>query len=33
VHLDSARNQPSLIATVLHLARQLDPIVPGGDSV
>ncbi len=28
VHLDSARNQPSLVATVLQLARELDAIVP-----
>jgi hypothetical protein len=28
VHLDSARNQPSLVATVLQLAKELDAIVP-----
>lgn len=28
VHLDSARNQPALVATVLQLARELETIVP-----
>lgn len=28
VHLDSARNQPSLVATVLQLAKELEAIVP-----
>lgn len=28
VHLDSARNQPALVATVLQLAKRLDTIVP-----
>ena len=28
VHLDSARNQQSLVATVLQLAKELDAIVP-----
>lgn len=28
VHLDSARNQPALAATVLQLAQELDDIVP-----
>lgn len=30
VHLDSARNQPALIATVLQLAQELDAVVPSG---
>jgi hypothetical protein len=28
VHLDSARNQPALVATVLQLAQELDTVVP-----
>ncbi|MFT9206405.1 phosphotransferase family protein [Acetobacter orientalis] len=28
VHLDKARNQPALVATVLQLAKELDEIIP-----
>ncbi|RYZ40968.1 MAG: hypothetical protein EOO71_13940 [Myxococcaceae bacterium] len=33
VHLDRARNQPALIATVLHLSKRLEMIVPADPTV